>query len=890
MHDWRSELRSRLGPLNLSPARVSSIVDELAQHLEDRRAELIAAGVEPDRAAQMAQQELERADLLGARLSTLRQARWSAPPVPGSESGGWLTGAWQDVRYAWRALRRDPVLSVVAVLTLAFGIGLNTAMFGFTNALLFRPLPFPDADRLVRVFRTTAQNQSGGFAAADYLALRRSQEGIGRFGAYQPSTLMATQAGWSAEWVRVSADMFDVLGVPSLLGRSFRADDELPGNGRVVLISHALWRAQFAGADDVVGRTVQTTDGAYEVIGVLPPAASDHRLFGRAGLFSPLSFSKSSRTDRTAYTLTILGRWADGVTDARGAAFLAATASRVVADAGAGRGEVGWRSEGLPHSNTGPTGRAILAMLLGLSAFVLLIACSNLANLLLARAIDRVREFAVRVALGASRARLMRAVVLESVLLSVAGAAGALLVATWTSAWLQSVIEDGGAPAIPVDWRVMGFAAVVALATVVACSLAPALFAGRVNTNDALKVGGRGATGARGHARLRNAFVAGQFALATILLAGAAFFLSGTLHMISQQYGWNADRVVQAEITVPEDRYPEDRHVSEWQQAAIERLKRLPGVQSASISYGLPFMGLRGQAHYVGDGDAGARPVLAKINGISPEYFDVTGTRLVAGRPFVDADTAASPKVAIVSESMARRLVPEGSALGRRVAAPGPESQDWMEIVGVVADVRPIDVATPPVPYQLYQPVSQDPRRQNVLALRLSDHAGPSILPAVSAAIAEIDPALSVRRLMTARDRMREVTSSVSLVLRLLGGFAVLGVLLAALGIYGAMTRMVAQRTSEIGLRIALGAQIRSVLGLVLRSGARLTAIGLGIGLAGAVGLSRLLASVFPSMEIDDGLAAGMALAVLMLVALASCYLPARRAARVDPVVALHTD
>jgi predicted permease len=563
--------------------------------------------------------------------------------------------------------------------------------------------------------------------------------------------------------------------------------------------------------------------------------------------------------------------------------------ARMAADFPAANARTGWRSEGLPKSNTGPTGRALVAMLLGLSGFVLLIACSNLANLLLARAIDRAREFAVRTALGASRLQLIRTVAVESLLLAAAGGAGAVLVATWTSNWLQSVIVDGGGPAIPMDWRVLSFAAAVSLLTVLFCGIAPASFTGRISTNDTLKSGGRSATAARAHIRVRNVFIAGQFALAMILLAGAAFFVRGTMQMLSQHYGWNAERVVQAEFVLPTGRYPADEDIVAFQPRVIERLARIPGVESVSVSYGLPFMGLRGTGHYVGDVE-GTPGLTAKINGVSPRYFDVTGTRLAAGRVFNEHDTAASTRVAIISESMARQLFPGGNPLGRRVASAGSETRAWMEVVGVVADVRSIDVAQEPAPFQLYRPTTQDPHRGWTLAVRIAAGSPGAMVPSIRSAIAELDSDLSMRRVMTATNRMQEVTTSMSLVSKLLMAFAVLGLLLAALGIYGAMTRMVAQRSDEIGLRMALGAQVRNVLGLVLGSGVRIVAIGVGIGLVGAVALSRLLGSMLPGMETNGLLVGSAATAILTAIALLACYLPARRATHVDPIMALRSE
>jgi putative ABC transport system permease protein len=890
MHDWRARLRPRLASLHLSPAREASILDELSQHLDDRRDALIAGGADAETATALTLAELERADLLTSRLGGLAAARWQAPPAPGVPQGHGLGGLWHDLRYAGRTLRRDPLFTVIAALTLTFGIGLNTAMFGFMNALMFRPLPFAEPAQLVRLYRATAEQQTGGFAPADYVALRRAEAGFGRFAAFRTSTRALADAARSTEWVDVSADLFDVLGMQPVLGRSFRPDDEIHGNHRVVLISTDLWQDQFGGAPDVVGQLLRATDGSYEIVGVLPADATDHRLFGNVRIFSPLALDAAARTDRTTRAIAILGRRRADVTPAQADVLVASMGAQAAADDPAAKGRSTWRSEPLPDSNTGPTGRALLAMLLGLSGCVLLVACSNLANLLLARAIDRVREFAVRTALGASRLQLVRAVLLECALLAAIGGSGAVLVAIGATGWLQSVIVDGGGPAIPVDWRVLAFAAAVSLSTVFLCGAGPALFARRVAPNDALKSGGRGTTAARGHVRARHVFLVGQFALALLLVAGAAFFLRGTSQMLSQEYGWTADRVVQADVSLPAERYASDEDVVAFQRRAVARLAEIPGVTAASLSYGLPYKGLRGTNNYVGDGGTAAPTLMAKINGISPAYFLVTGTRLAAGRFFTPGDTALSPKVAIVSEAMARRLFPDGRALGRRVRAAGDASPAWMEVVGVVADVRSIDLAQEPAPYQLYMPAAQDPRRDFVLAVRTDGAASVATAAALRAATTELDPALVARGLRTATDTMQDVTTSMSLITRLLLAFAALGLLLAALGIYGSMARMVAQRTDEIGLRMALGARAIDILGLVMRSGTRVVVTGLAIGLAGAFGLSRLLGAVLPSMATDSGVASLVAAAVLIAAALVACYLPARRATQVSPIVALRAD
>ena len=895
MHDWAPYLRDQLAPLRLAPGQEAAIVDELSQHLDERRLELIAGGVEPDEATRLTRLEMQRAELLARRLSALRTTHAGPAPPPGAPSRGVCSGFWQDLRYAVRAIWRQPVVAVVAVATLALGIGLNTAMFSFLNTLLLRPLPFPDSDRIVRLYRATPRQPYGQFSAADYLALRARQAGYGRFAGYQSSALALAEPARAAEWLQVSPDLFDLLGVPPHLGRLFGDADAIAGNDRVVVISHTMWQYGFGGARDVVGRTVRAHDGAYEIVGVLPAWASDHRLLGQAGVFSPLIVDGQAPGSATTRAIAVLGRRDPAVTPEQASAFVAAAGARMAAEfPDDNAGDVAWRAEPLPQSNTGPTGRAILGMLLGLSGFVLLIACSNLANLLLARAIERTREFAVRAALGASRLQLIRTLTLESGVMALAGGAGAVAVAVATTGWLRSVLVSGGGPAFefPLDWRVLSFATAMSALTVILCSIVPALFTSRLNTAEALRSGGRGATTGRRDRRARHVLIVSQCALAMVLLGGAGFFLRGTANLVARQHGWVADRVVQGEIALDTVRYPSEIDIAGVQRQLVDRLRAVPGVASASVSYGLPYLGLRGSGRYRVEGHgpfAGEQGLQVKINGISPSYFDVTGTRLIAGRPFGDADTAASPKVVIVNETLARTLFPSANPVGRRVADAAAEAPAWMEIVGVVADVHSIDVAQDPAPFQLYQPASQDPRGTFVVAVRTAG-APAGVVAGVRAAIAGLDPDITVRHLMPVTARMGEITSQMRLCQQLLMAFAVLGLLLACLGIYGAMTRMVVQRTDEIGVRMALGARIGSVIGLVLHEGARIVIAGAVLGALGAAGLSRLLGSVLPGMQTDGALVAAAAAATLAVIALLACYLPARRATRVDPMVALRSE
>ena len=811
----------------------------------------------------------------------------------------------RDLKFAVRQLLKHPGFTAVAVLTLALGIGLNTSMFSFVNELLLCPLPFPNDSELVRLHRSTSQGQKGSFSPADYLDLKRAEAGFGRFAGYQFSRMGISEQGRPAEFeitMRVSADFFNILGVRPELGRLFRPEEEINGNHRVVIISHALWEERFGGSTNAIGRTVRVNGEAHEVIGIVPRSAHVRRLFGRARIFRPLAFAESERVTRNAQFLNILGRRSHSVSTAQANAFIASFGARIATEFPTENAKSGWRSEGLLESMIDPRIRTLVLMLLGLSGFVLLIACSNLANFLLVRAIARTREFAVRSALGASRQQLIRSLGVESLVLAVLGGVSALVVSSWICDWLKTQTSNHGdfPLALATDWRVLTFAISVSLLAMLFFGIAPALFANRTDLNDTLKSGSRGTTAGRGHQRLQRFLIIGQFAIAMILLTGAGFFVRGAHNELKRHNGWNSDGVVQGTVELPADRYHESAEISAFQRQAIERLEQLVGVKSASLSWGLPYLGLPGSRQYIVEGreslSKGQEPE-AMVNGISRSYFDVTGMRLINGRAFNAADTAASPKVGIINESMARGLFPNDNPVGYRIAEVNSNTPEWIQIVGVVPDVRSLDITQKPVEFQVYLPIEQDEWRQEdgrlypiTLAVRTSGIAPAPVIESIRAAIMAIEPDLPVRDAMTANKMIERETFLTYIIKQLLIGFALLGVSLAALGVYGVIARSVAQRSGEIGIRMALGAQVTDVIRLILGSGVRVALIGAGIGLIGAFSLSRLLASVFPSMQTNGVLVLMAATALLVFIALVACYLPARNASKIDPAIALRAD
>ncbi|MCX6951795.1 MAG: ABC transporter permease, partial [Verrucomicrobia bacterium] len=673
----------------------------------------------------------------------------------------------------------------------------------------------------------------------------------------------------------------------------------LYGYHRVVVLGHALWQDRFGGAPDIVGRTLRLNGEPYEVVGVLPATAHDQRIFGNARIFRPLGLNERERARRDIGFLSILGRRGAGISVAQGEAFIAASGERAAADFPKENARSGRRAVELQASLRKPPVPALVLLLLGLSTAVLLIACSNLANFLLARAIARTRESAVRTALGASQLQLIRPLAVEALVLAVLGGTGALLVMNWTSAWFNAELTRlGDSPmAFALDWRVLGFTLGVSGLTILFFGLGPAIFTSRIDPEQALKSGSRGATAGRGQQRFRQALIAGQFALATMLVAGAGLFLRGADNLLRADHGWDAGNVVQGYFQLPASSYRAEAKIAAFQSQARERLNQIPGVTAASLSYGLPYRGLSNTRRYVVEGAAVGVEIAANVNGVSPAYFAATGTRLLRGRTFGEGDTPTSPHVAIVSEGFARTLFGAENPLGRRVATPGTAAPEWREIVGVVADVSPAVADGRAENFQLYEPLAQDnwyngdgKLAELYLAVRHPGVTPEAAIAGVKAALLAIDPDLPVRNLLPATTLVERAVGMLTLLQKLLAGFALLGLLLAALGLYGTIARTVAQRTAEIGIRMALGAQVRDVMRLVLGSGLRLALAGASLGLLGAIGLTRLIVAIFPALRTDPALVLAAAILVLGVIAFLACYLPARQAARVNPLTALRTE
>ena len=800
------------------------------------------------------------------------------------------------MHHAFRLLAKSPGFTAVAVLTLALGIGLNTSMFTVLNTFLLQPLPYPDKDHLVRIYRTTPQTQSADHTALDYVDLKRALKPGLRIAGYRPwgfTMALPDRPAVHLNALRVSAEFFPLIGLQPELGRYFTVDEDAPGN-QVIIISHETWKAQFAGDPTVIGRSVRVDGGPMTIIGVTPPEFSSLFLWGPGDAFRPLAITKDELTFSTDTGVQILGRLDPPISVPQINSQLATIVEHLAENRPRERRHDGLAAVPLQETTANSGTRGLTWMLLGLSGFVLLIACANLANLQLARTLARSQEFAVRAALGASRAQLLRPVLIESLMLSAAGGGIGVLVAQWANDWIGSQIS-ANAPvtfALTMNWRVLLFAAIVSTATGVLFGLVPASLLSRVRVNDTLKTGGRGNTHSRAQLRLRHSLIVLQFAMALVLLAGASVFYRAFNRMLQREVGWNHHSMVQGIIDLPGTKYSSQEKLIDFYTRLQERIGTLAGVENVAIAWTLPVFQFLTTRACIVEGrappSAGHEP-MAYVNGVTPSYLPTLKTRLLAGRNFDDRDTASSTKVAIISESMARALFPNENPVGHRIGNTDPAHRDWAEIVGVIPDQRfAISVATPATRFLVLKPITQEAWGYVTFAARAA--APETLVNSIRRTVAELDPDIPVQQLNTVDEFVRLGSSGFVIVNQLLAAFAVLGLFLSSLGLYGVITRLVVQRTPEFGVRIALGALPTDVIGLVLRAGVRLSLIGTAVGLFGAFGLSRAMSSFMPELPLQDGTTICVVAVLLLVVALVACWLPARRASRIDPLIALRAE
>ncbi|HKV33358.1 MAG TPA: ABC transporter permease [Pyrinomonadaceae bacterium] len=806
-----------------------------------------------------------------------------------------MTSVSQDVRYSLRQLWKHKGFTVVAVLTLALGIGVNTAMFSVLNTFLFRSLPYPEPDRLVRVFRTSPHSQNWPFSNANFFDQHDQNTVFEKMAAYTFTSRNLSEQGQTAErllGLAATADFFPMLGVAPAQGRVFKPEEFEAGADNVVILTDRFWTRRFGSDPNIVGRTIQLDGKTVEVIGVMPPGFDHPILWGPIDIWQPLAFSKEQRANRGTNYLSSFGRLKPGVTIGQAEQSMITLASNIHKQNSSNEGE-SVRLEPLQRSISDDIGRTVMWFTFGLAGFVLLIACANLANLQLVRTAARSRELAVRAALGAARMRLLRHSLTESIVVALIGGAISLVVAIAGVQFISNRLFVGlpGA-SVQLDYKVFGFALLVSVLTGVLFGTVPAWFASRADINLALRENSRGSTAGKSQHRLRHTLIVGEVAFAMVLLAAAGLFLRGLHRFINTDPGWRVDGLLTAQMSLSGEKYKEDKQRAAFLTALENRLRTLPGVEHAALGISQPVYGFQNSNSFLVEGRPEPPPEKMPeifVEPVSNDYFATLGAHLLQGRTFNESDVADRPLVVIINESTARAFWPNESPIGKRVSDAGRE-RTYAQVVGVVNDLAfPADLGEPYTRFQSFTPVAQTAPGYLTILLRTSSNAE-AFGNTLRNAVAELDPSLPVYRIRTAQTAVEQGLGSISLLGSLLGAFAFVGLILAAIGIYGVVSYTVVQRTGELGIRMALGAQTRDVLRLVLGKGAVLVLIGAVLGGAGAYGVSIILESLIPSLPTRSPLVLVLMALVLIVVALLACYIPARRATRVDPLVALRSE
>jgi predicted permease len=765
-------------------------------------------------------------------------------------------------------------------------------MFSVLNTYLFRALPYPEPDRLVRVFRTSPHSQSWPHSQGNFFDHREKNGVFEHMAAYsftRPNLADPGEPAVRLQGISATSDFFAALGVQPALGRVFAPEEHEPGADRVTVLSHSFWMSRLGGDPNILDRTMRLDGLDVKVIGVMPPGFEHPLLWGTVDLWRPLAFTAEQRSNRGNNWLRSLGRLKPGVSIEQAEGEMVVLAANLSSEHPENAGE-SLRLEPLQLSMSDDIGRKVMWFTFGLASFVLLIACANLANLQLVRTAARAREYAVRAALGAGRGRLLRQSLTESLALSLIGGAFSLLLALASVEFIsRRLFSELPGAKVTLDFSVFGFTLLCSLATGLVFGTVPAWLASRADLNQALRQNMRGSTAGRSHHRLRHALIVGEVAFALILLAGAGLFLRGLQRFAHLDPGWRVDGLVFAQINLQGSNYANPPQRAAFAHRFEERLRALPGVQQVSLSGSTPVWGFNSSGSFRIEGHPEPQPgewPEVFFEPVTPQYFETIGIRLLEGRAFTPADTADRPEVVIINETMARRFWPGESAIGKRIGRPGQDPR-WQEVVGIVNDIAfPANLSEPYTRFQAYRPMAQTPWGGMTIGLRTST-APEALLNSLREAAAELDPTQPVHRVRTAQSMVEQGLGNISLLGTLLGAFAALGLVLAAVGIYGVTSYSVVQRTGEIGIRMALGAQRSDVLRLVLSKGARLIVSGALLGFGGGYAVSRLLISAIPTLPTRDPATLVILSLALVGVALLACYVPARRATKVDPMAAL---
>jgi len=804
-----------------------------------------------------------------------------------------------DIRYSMRTLRRAPAFAVVAVLTLALGIGATTAVFAVVDGVLLRPFPYPYMDRLMMLTEVAGTGQTMSVAWPNYQDWRAQNDAFEDLGLFRnmPVALAGGDAPERLNGSLMSSSIFASIGIAPIAGRTFNEQDDVPGGPRVAVISERLWRNRFGARGDIINLPVTLNSQPFTIVGVMPASM---RFPGRTvDVWLPLGlFVDTFPKARGSHPgLFAFGRLKPGVNVERGRATMNAIAKRL--------------SDQYPGSNRNngivitpyyelivQNIRPVLQMLLGTVTMLLLIACSNLASLMLARAESRQRELALRAALGAGRGRLIRQVLAESAMLAAAGGVlGVGLAYAAVRAFVGS--QPSTVPRIDllaIDWRVLTFAIVVSAITVVLFGLLPAIRASRPDLQHVLRTL-RG--GSRRSVRLRRVLVAAQIAVATVLLVGAGLFARSLGRLMAIELGFDPARVVAMRLTLPDAKYPTREAWIGFHQTVLDRLSAMPGAEAIAMNSAVPLEGGGAESPVIKEGDpvpSADRPADPTLfQATAGEYFKVMGIQLVQGRVFGAADTGSSPPVVIIDDTLAKHLFGTESAVGRRVAFEFNSQPIFREVVGVVRHVRHYGLTTEPISFQVYAPMLQlpiwwDTRRPAMALLVRTGADADALVSSVRRAVVAIDSSVPVYGVQTMETYVSQATEQPRLSAMLVSAFAVLALVLAAVGVYGVLAYVVSQRTREIGVRVALGARRSDILRHVVSQGLVLTGAGLAIGLAGAAALANLVRTLLYQVSPRDAGTFVTTAVVLSVIAVVASLIPARRASSVDPLTALRSE
>lgn len=891
MPEWKSDIRKRLASLRLDPPRETEIVEELAAHLEDRYREMLGRGATHDEADLAARAELSSGQLLVRELNRVERQMCGEPFALGARRRNMLGNLWQDLRYGLRLIRKNPAFSLVVVLTLAVGIGANTAIFSVVNAVMLRSLPFKDPDRLVRLNESNPERGWPTFSVShpNFLDWREHN---------QTFTAMAATSGASAnlgtageiEVVRgaaVTVDFLEVLGTSPLMGRNFLPEEDKPGgNTRVVMLTYASWQKRFGGATNVVGTTMTLNENPFTIVGVLPESFG----WGGANNFEILlPLAPDPGRSRGDHRLMVIGKLKEGVSREQALADMNTIAAQLADQYP--ESNKGWSVSGqsfydwmIPEQI-----RRSLLLFLGAVGFVLLIACSNVANLMLARATSRQKEISIRIALGAGRWRIGSQLLVEALSLAlISGLAG--LGVAWLATKALKALDSGDVPRLDelsMDGRVLGFSLLISIVTGLLFGLAPAIHAARTNLNDMLKEGGRSVTGGKFRQRIRNMLVTVEVGLSVALLVSAGLLLRSFWRLQDVNPGFKPDHLLTMRINLPRNRYPENPRAWEFYKRFLEESRALPGIQSVAVTSGVPMGGgnTAGQVKIEGKpAAADGTNSSADWRIVSPGYFRTMGIPL-RGREFDERDIEGSQPVTIISEEMARRYWPDEDPIGKPVLLLSLGNKPFT-IVGVATDVRSLGLDSDPAPMTYVSTAVAAMWNPMNLVIRTSGQPA-SHVSAVRSALESIDPNIPVYDIRTVDELLSSSLGSRRFTMFLLGTFAAVALLLACVGLFGVMAYLVSQRTHEIGVRLALGARPGDVFRLIIGRGMALASAGSVMGLAGAWAIGRLLESMLYQIKPSDPITLASAPLLLLAVALLACYVPARRAMKVDPIVAL---